>query len=138
MMMTIAFVFALLGSAVFADAANLFTRPTTTAGLVSTVTYDSVPITPGPLVIVRDDPAESISQTTLITTFENGDVVTGRFELQTLTEYIDLHQHLTVTSTTTYNGTDGNTVVAVAAGIVMAGGSTVSISRYSPPPPLIS
>lgn len=114
---------------VFAAIASSFVQSTTANTLVPTSTTNTqspgAVTTSGPPIIVLDTSSENTTRTTFTTTFEGGDVITGVFELKTLAEYTDLRQHLTVTSTTTYNGTDGLVETAVVAGIVMAGGTTV-------------
>ncbi|KAK7752578.1 hypothetical protein SLS62_005546 [Diatrype stigma] len=121
--------------AVFAAAANVRTLPATSTSLSPThATNTQSPgalTTSGPPIIVLDTPPESANRTTFTTTYDGGDVITGVFELKTLANYTDLHQHLTVTSTTTYNGTDGTVETAVAAGIVMAGGATWVLLNYA-------
>lgn len=129
-MMTPISVFTILcPAAAFAAAASVFTQTPTATSLVPTLAGSTQSLaaltTPGPPIIVLDTPADNETLTTLTTTFEDGYVVTGKFELATLTEYSNLRQQLTITSTTTYNGTDGSVEVALAAGIVMAGGTIV-------------
>ncbi|CAJ2505600.1 Uu.00g129940.m01.CDS01 [Anthostomella pinea] len=109
------------------------TLPQPTASATSPTTSVAAITTQGPLVFVRDDPdnVASLSRTTLVTTLTDCAVVSGESELQTLTQYTDLRQRLTITTTTTYNGTDGTQQADTAVGVMLAGGATWVLLNFA-------